>query len=107
MDWQSPSCDLAAYDLVNLLAAYWTRDQRREDNREIKLLRRYHQGLLANGVQNYTWEDLMADYRTALIFWILMPVQDGGDGAEWSYWWPKMQCLVAAFEDWNCKLNLS
>lgn len=103
MDWQSPSCDLAAYDLVNLLAAYWTRDQRQEDNREKTLLRRYHQGLRSNGVQNYAWEDLVADYQAALIFWALMPVQDGGDGADWSYWWPKMQCLVAAFEDWNCE----
>ncbi len=68
MDWQSPSCDLAAYDLVNLLATFWTRDQRQEENREITLLRRYHQGLQSNGVQNHTWEDLMADYRAALIF---------------------------------------
>ncbi|HEX9029892.1 MAG TPA: phosphotransferase [Anaerolineales bacterium] len=103
MDWQSPGCDLAAYDLVNLLAAFWMRDQRRAENREINLLRRYHQGLLSNGVQNYTWEDLAADYRAGLIFWVLMPVQDGGDGADWSYWWPKMQCLVAAFEDWGCE----
>ena len=102
VDWQSPSCDLAAYDLANLLAAYWTRDQRREENRESTLLRRYHNGLLSNGVHNYTWEDLIADYRAALIFWVLVPVQDGGDGSDWSYWWPKMQCLVAAFEDWNC-----
>ena len=102
MDWQSPSVDLAAYDLVNLLAAFWTRAQRREENRELALLRRYHQGLLSHGVQSFTWEDLLADYRSGLVFWVLMPVQDGGDGSAWTYWWPKMQCLVAAFEDWGC-----
>jgi hypothetical protein len=31
-----------------------------------------------------------------------MPIQDGGDGAPHSYWWPKMQCLLAAFDDWGC-----
>jgi thiamine kinase-like enzyme len=103
VDWQSPSCDLAAYDLANLLAAFWTRRQRREENREIRLLHRYHQGLLAHGVQAYPWEDLEADYRAALIFWVLMPVQDGGDGSGWSYWWPKMQCLIAACQDWGCE----
>jgi thiamine kinase-like enzyme len=101
MDWQSPSVDLAAYDLVNLLAAFWTRAQRREKNRELAPLRRYHQALLSHGVQSFTWEDLFADYRSGLVFWVLMPVQDGGDGSAWTYWWPKMQCLVAAFEDWG------
>jgi len=102
IDWQSPSFDLAAYDLVNLLAAFWSSPQRKEHNREVSLLQRYHQALLARGVQNYSWEDLLADYRLGLIFWVTMPVQDGGDGAERSYWWPKMQCLVAAYQDWDC-----
>ena len=102
MDWQSPSVDLAAYDLVNLLAAFWTRAQCQEKDRELALLHRYYRGLLSHGVQSFTWDDLLADYRSGLIFWVLMPVQDGGDGSAWTYWWPKMQCLVAAFEDWGC-----
>jgi thiamine kinase-like enzyme len=102
MDWQSPSCDLAAYDLVNLLAAFWSHAQRNESSREIKLLRRYYEGLQSRNVRDFSWDDLLADYRNGLVFWVLMPVQDAGDGAGPGYWIPKMRCLMGAFEDWSC-----
>jgi thiamine kinase-like enzyme len=102
IDWQSPATDLAGYDLANLLATFWTREQRRAAQREQHILAHYHRTLVAHGVHGYSWEDLLADYRAGLIFWLLMPVQDGGDGAPQSYWWPKMQCVLAAFADWGC-----
>ena len=102
LDWQSPTFDVGAYDLVNLCAAYWTPEQRHEDDREQRILRHYHQNLLAHGVQNYLWDDLVADYKTGIIYWILVPVQDCFGGASRDYWWPKMQCLVAAFREWDC-----
>ena len=101
IDWQTPACELAATDLVNLLATCWTKPQRLEGGRETTLLERYYQGLLTHGVQNYTWENLLADYRTALMFWVLTPVQQGADGVDWNTWWPQMKCLVSAFEDWD------
>lgn len=54
----------------------------------------------------YAWEDVLADYQHVLIFWLLMPVQDAADGARKDYWWPKMQCLVAAFREWRCEARL-
>ena len=102
IDWQSPAVDLAGYDLANVLATFWTRAQRHEGQREQRILEHYHRTLVAHGVSGYSWEDLLADYRAGLIFWLLMPVQDGGDSAPHSYWWPKMQCLLAAFNDWGC-----
>jgi hypothetical protein len=102
LDWQSPSFDIGAYDLANLCAAFWTSRQRHEDQREEIMLRRYHTVLQQNGVHDYSWDDLLTDYRTSLIFWLLMPVQDGYDGSGTEYWWPKMQCLVAAFREWHC-----
>jgi hypothetical protein len=102
LDWQSPAVDIAGYDLANLLATFWTREQRHEAQREQRILEHYHRTLVASGVEGYGWDDLVLDYRAGLIFWLLMPLQDGGDGAARSYWWPKMQCLVAAFEDWHC-----
>ena len=41
-----------------------------------------------------------------LIYWLLVPVQDRYGGAGKAYWWPKMQCLVAAFQDWQCEALL-
>lgn len=46
---------------------------------------------------------MLLDYRHGLIYWLLVPVQDCYGGAGNEYWWPKMQCLVAAFQDWECE----
>ncbi len=106
IDWQSPCVDIAGYDLANLLATFWTSEQRHEHDRERAALRRYHDMLLAHDVRNYTWEDLVADYQIALIGWLLVPLQDRHDGSPRDYWWPKMQCTVAAFRDWRCDERL-
>ena len=102
IDWQSPVIDIGGYDLANLCATFWTTEQRREAQRERKILQHYHTTLQARGVTHYTWEDLIADYQTGLIYWLLVPVQDRYDGSSRDYWWPKMQCLVAAFREWRC-----
>jgi thiamine kinase-like enzyme len=102
LDWQSPTFDLAGYDLVNLIATFWSSAQRHEEEREHRMLQRYYNTLCAHGVTGYTWDELLIDYRSGLIFWLLMPVQDRFGGAGKTYWWPKMQCLVAAFRDWGC-----
>jgi hypothetical protein len=78
-------------------------EQRVEDQREVKILRRYLSVLQACGVRNYSWENLVRDYKIGLIAWLLMPVQDRFSGSSKDYWWPKMQCLVAAFRDWHCE----
>jgi hypothetical protein len=63
--------------------------------------------LQAHGVDNYSWEDLKIDYQSGLIYWLLVPLQDRYDGSGKDYWWPKMQCLVAAFREWRCAELLS
>ncbi len=103
LDWQSPGFDIGGYDLANLCATFWTPEQRHEGQREERMLRRYYATLQAHGVNQYTWEDLVTDYQLGLIYWVLMPVQDGADGSRKDYWWPKMQCLVAAFREWHCE----
>lgn len=102
LDWQSPTVDINGYDLANLCAAFWSPEQRREGEREQKLLRRYLRVLQTEGVRGYGWDDLVGDYQAGLIFWLLVPLQDRYDGAPKDYWWPKMQCLAAAFRDWGC-----
>ena len=102
IDWQSPSFDVGAGDLVNLCATWWTSEQRNERRREERILLRYHDQLIAGGVMDYTYDDLRADYARALIDWVLVPVQDAANGSSLDYWWPKMQCLISAFRDWNC-----
>jgi hypothetical protein len=106
IDWQSPVVDIGAYDLANLCATFWTSEQRQEGQREQQILRHYHRTLQAHGVDHYTWDELMIDYQSGLIYWLLVPVQDRQGGAPKEYWWPKMQCLVAAFREWRCETLL-
>jgi thiamine kinase-like enzyme len=107
LDWQSPVVDIGGYDLANLCATFWTSAQRHEGQREARILERYHTALQAHGVDNYSWEDLKIDYQSGLIYWLLVPLQDRYDGSGKDYWWPKMQCLVAAFREWRCAELLS
>lgn len=103
LDWQSASFDIGGHDLVNLMATFWTSEQRHAEQREDRMLRRYYDVLQANGVSGYSWEDLITDYRTHLIYWLLITIQDAADGSPKDYWWPKMHCLVTAFREWRCE----
>jgi hypothetical protein len=106
LDWQSPEVNIGAIDLVNLCASFWTRHQRREGQREEMLLRRYHDNLLTHGVKDFSLPDLHTDYRIGLIDWIFYPVWDSNNGSDLHYWHPKMQCLLEAFQDWECETLL-
>jgi hypothetical protein len=107
VDWQGPEANLGAQDLVNMIATFWTSAQRHEDGREMHALRRYHETLLAYGVSGYGWEDLLADYRFAILDWLLVPIQDAGDGSRHDYWWPKLHCLAAAYRGLGCEALLA
>jgi hypothetical protein len=100
IDWQSPEVYRSTSDVVTMCATFWTRTQRAD--RERYVLQRYHRGLHAHGVTGYSWDDLIKDYQYSIIDWLLIPLQDRLDGAGTNYWFPKMQCLADAFEDWNC-----
>ncbi len=102
LDRQCPTGNIGAFDLVNLCATFWTREQREDGDREAEILHRYFDALVAGGVTDYTWDQLCQDYRAGIIYWILVPLQDAHDGAAPSYWLAKLECLAQAFDDWNC-----
>lgn len=99
IDFQGVTADCPAFDLAHMFAAFWTRAQRQEGDREQRCLRRYHAGLRAGGVRDYTWDDLLADYRALLAIMLFYPVWDETNGSARSYWLPKMRCFVAAYQD--------
>lgn len=101
IDWQCPEAYAGATDLVNMCATFWTREQRAVNNRELNVLRQYYRTLQENGISGYSWEDFVMDYKLSIVDWLWVPVQDCLDGADKSYWWPKLQCLVSAYEDWH------
>jgi hypothetical protein len=98
IDWQDTGADFNAFDLVHLFG-FWTPEQRHADGREERLLRRYHAGLVAHGVRDYAWENLLGDYWLLLTILLLYPMWDATNGSARSYWWPKMQRFAAAYRD--------
>jgi hypothetical protein len=102
VDWQSPEIAPGPADLVNLYATFWTPAQRHEDQREERLLRRYHSRLQERGVAHYSWEDLLLDYKLMVHEWVFVAIWDQTNGSDTSYWWPKLQCLTGAYQDLGC-----
>ncbi len=99
MDWQSPYIGIGAYDLVLMCASFWTSAQRHENKREETMLRLYLATLHAHGVTDYTWDQLLEDYRLMIIIFLQGAIWDQTNGSLRSYWWPKLQCLLSAARD--------
>ena len=99
IDFQDASVNFPAYDLVYLFATFWTREQRAEI--EQKLLGQYLQRLQSRGV-DYDWDSLTDDYRLCLCYMFFDAVWNAAAGSSREYWMPKMNCLVSAYQDWNC-----
>ncbi|HVL33818.1 MAG TPA: phosphotransferase [Actinomycetota bacterium] len=100
VDFDSVSAAPAAFDLAFLLTTFWTSEQRADH--ELRFLRAYHESLQSHGVQGYSWEDLLMDYRVMIAFVVFDAVFDHANGSSRGYWKPKMRCLTGAYQDWKC-----
>ncbi len=99
-DWQFWHPTVGGTDLAFMMAAEWEPETRRR--LEHGLLRRYYDGLLAHGVQGYSWNQCWDDYRLSVILMsIFIPVW------RWAvFQWPPDLAAVArsmtAFDDLRC-----
>jgi hypothetical protein len=82
LDWQFCMRGPGAWDVANFLAASVTTEHRRAW--ESDLVRRYHDGLLAAGVEGYDWHRCWRDYRFAVgqQAWSTLPMGDLDPGNE-------------------------
>ena len=106
VDFQEASVHLPAEDLVFMFATFWTPEQRREDDREQRLLRRYHgrlnERLAARGAGGYDWDTMLDDYRVSIVYILFRTIWDHTNGSPETYWRPKLACVVASFRDHDC-----
>jgi hypothetical protein len=102
VDFQEASVHLPAEDLVFMFATFWTPEQRREDDRERRLLRRYLARLSGLGVAGYDWGTLLDDYRVSIVYMLFRTIWDQTNGSPESYWRPKLACVAASYRDHDC-----
>lgn len=99
IDFQDACVNFPTYDLVYMFASFWTREQRKPY--EEPLLRQYLSALQHKGMQ-YDWDALSDDYRVCLCYMFFDAVWNATAGSSKEYWFPKINCLVSAYRDWDC-----
>ena len=101
-DW-SLTTWLGVYDLAYAIVLDWEIETRRQLEQQI--LRHYHNALIQNGVQGYSWEQLYEDYRLSAATCVYVAVEwcRGGVHEEWTpIWLPMLQKSLTACDDLNC-----
>ena len=101
IDWDAWRPDLGTEDLAYMMAVHWYPERRRRV--ETPLLRRYCDGLSANGVAGYDFEALWQDYRLSVIRRLAVPVwQSSVNLGPW-IWWSHLERILQAFDDLGCE----
>jgi hypothetical protein len=78
IDWQIAIRGVGTYDVGYFMTQSLSVDTRRAH--EMALLRRYHAALVAGGVTDYGFDQLLEDYRWTALFCFAYPVMGGGLG---------------------------
>jgi hypothetical protein len=100
IDWQLWHVDVGARDLAFLMALHWYPSRRRE--LEAALVHHYHEALLRNGVENYSFDDLWLDYRRSVVRNLTIPLIFWGRGMKPEGWWHRLECAVDAYRELDC-----
>ncbi|MBV9211686.1 MAG: phosphotransferase [Acidobacteria bacterium] len=99
-DWSLWHVDLGARDLAFMMALGWERERRAL--MELKLLRKYYDGLVACGVKNYSWDECFDDYRWSSIRNLNVPVIQWSQGRNAALWQGNLERALLAYEDLAC-----
>ena len=107
IDWDNWRVGRAATDLAYMMALHWYPERRAR--LEGPLLERYHAGLCAHGVSDYSLERLWEDYRLSVIghLAILIWQQTLALPPPPAAWWSHLHRILAAFEDLDCAALLA
>lgn len=100
IDWQLWHVDVGARDLAFLMALHWYPSRRRELERP--LVRHYYEGLLAQGRDDYAFEELWLDYRRSAVRNLTIPILFWRRGMKPEGWWHRLECALAAYRDLAC-----
>lgn len=99
IDWQLWHLDVGVKDLAFLIALHWEPAVRQQ--LELPLLNFYHQELIGAGVSNYSFDDLMLDYRRCLVRNLSFPIILWARGSPREFWRHRLDCALAAYREFN------
>jgi hypothetical protein len=66
------------------------------------LVKRYYDGLLQHGVEDYGWEDCWHDYRLSTIRHLFIPISAAVHGTNLSYCWRNLERSLRSFKELDC-----
>lgn len=92
-DWEDCACGIGLHDLAYMLIKCRFPSETRQELEKV-LIRRYYEGLLEYGIEDYTWENCLRDYRLSVIFNLHPPLIRGRIR--------ELEAVIDAFESWSC-----
>ena len=100
IDWQLWHLDIGARDLAFMIGLHWDRSARQK--LELPLLRFYHEHLISAGIDNYSFDDLLLDYRRCLVRNLTFPILFWSRGQPREAWRNRLNHALAAYRDHDC-----
>jgi hypothetical protein len=98
-DWQLWHLDVGPRDLAFMIALHWDRETRKQ--LELPLLHFYHERLNNGGISNYSFDDLLLDYRRCVVRNLTFPLIQWARGLRREAWCHRLDCALAAYRDLN------
>lgn len=101
-DW-SLTVWLGVYDLAYAMVLDW--DSALRQQHEFAVLRAYHQRLLRHGVTDYSWNNLVDDYKLCVPMGVYIATEycRGGVNERWlDYWLPMLKRVLTACDELAC-----
>jgi thiamine kinase-like enzyme len=100
IDWQSYGHGVPTDDLAYMIALHWYPDRRKEYEQD--LLNVYHKALLDSSVRDYSFEQLMQDYKWSVIQTLAVPIWQWNNKSWASIWFNHLERILLAYEDLYC-----
>ena len=97
VDWQLWHLDVGPRDLAFMMGLYW--DATVRQRLELPLLHLYHEELIGGGVSNYSFDDLLLDYRRCVVRNLTFPIILWSGGRERESWRDPLDRALAAYRD--------
>lgn len=100
IDWDSYRMDIPTHDIAYFIAVHWNREERSQY--EKPLLEYYYEQLLEKGVENYSFEDLLSDYKISVASMIFLSGMKERIGIPERVWLNQFGNIMDAIEDLEC-----